>query len=146
MELDDIVVTFVPAAWSATRLVRAVGRTRDLVAGIVIVGWSGTRELRLVRGRDADLLARRLTSVVDLVISAQAAVPPADRYPLTMTNVPDGHRLFDELATGRKVVIAELAAPGSDAMQRWLRVLAATADRAVEGEGCCAVSSAKRVG
>ena len=33
-ELDDIVVTFVPEAWSATRLVRVVGRTRELVTGI----------------------------------------------------------------------------------------------------------------
>ena len=65
-ELDDIVVTFVPEAWSATRLVRTVGRTTDLVTGLVIVGWCGTRELRLVQGRGGG----RLTPVVDLVVSA----------------------------------------------------------------------------
>jgi hypothetical protein len=133
-ELDDIVVTFVPEAWSATQLVRVVGRTRELVAGIVIVGWCGTRELRLVQGRGGG----RLTSVVDLVVSAQR--PAGGRgpcgHPLTLTNVPDGHRLFDELATGRKVVVAELAPPGPAALHRWLDVLAATAERAVEVEEC----------
>lgn len=126
-ELDDIVVTFVPEAWSATRLVRVVGRTRELVTGIVIVGWCGTRELRLVQGRDGG----RLTPVVDLVVSAQR---PADGrgacgHPLTMTDVPDGHRLFDELATGRKVVVAGLAPSDPAAVHRWLEVLAATAER-----------------
>jgi hypothetical protein len=132
-QLDDIVVTFVPEAWSATRLVRMIGRTDGLVAGIVIVGWCGTRELRLLQGRGGG----RLTSVVDLVVSAQR---PADGrgacdHPLTLTDVPDGHRLFDELAAGREVVVAELAPAGPAAVHRWLDVLSATAGRAVEVEG-----------
>src|SRR4051794_41414535 len=132
-ELDDIVVTFVPEAWSATRLVRMIGRTDGLVAGIVIVGWCGTRELRLGRGRGGG----RLTSVVDLVVSAQR---PADGrgacgHRLTITDVPDGHRLFDELAAGRKVVVAELAPAGPAVVHRWLDVLSANAGRAVGVEG-----------
>ena len=51
-----------------------------------------------------------------------------------MTNLPDGHRLFDQLATGRKVVVAELAPSDPAAVHRWLEVLAATAERAVEIE------------
>ena len=138
-ELDDIVVTFVPEAWSATRLVRVVGRTRGLVTGIVIVGWCGTRELRLVQGRGGG----RLTPVVDLVVSAQRPADgrPACGHPLTMTDVPDGHRLFDELATGRKVVIAELAPSDPAAARRWLEVLAATAERPVEIERPAAASA-----
>jgi hypothetical protein len=133
-ELEDIVVTLVPESWDATRLVRVVGRTRNLVSGIVVVGWSGPGELRLVRGRDVDRLCR----VADLVASAVAPVagPDPRRHPLTLTNVPDGQRLFDELATGRKVVVAELAPSGPDAVQRWLRVLAAVAERVVEVEMC----------
>ena len=101
----------------------------------MIVGWCGTRELRLVRGRDLDRLARRLTPVVDLVVSAQR---PADGrgacgHPLTMTDVPDGHRLFDELATGRKVVVAELAPSDPAVVHRWLEVLAATEERPAAG-------------
>jgi hypothetical protein len=137
-----------PEAWSTTRLVRAVGRARGLVTGIVIVGWCGTRELRLVRGRDVDRLARRLTPVVDLVVAAQrpAAGPAADHHPLTMTNVPDGHRVFDELGVGRKIVVAELAPSGPAAMQRWSRVLAATAARAVDGEERRVMRPAERAG
>lgn len=138
-ELEDTVVTLVPESWDATRLVRVVGRTRSLVSGMVVVGWSGPRELRLVRGRDVDRLCR----VADLVASAVAPVAgpdprrhPATRHPLTLTNVPDGQRLFDELATGRKIVVAELAPSGPDAVQRWLRVLAAVAERVVDVERC----------
>ncbi len=80
-------------------------------------------------GRDVDRLARGLTPVVDRVAAAQRSAegPVAGRRLLTMTNVPDGHGVFDELGVGRKIVLAELAPPGPAAMQRWLRVLAATA-------------------
>src|SRR4051794_35618628 len=57
-------------------------------------------------------------------------------HPLTLTDVPDGHRLFDELATGRKVVVAELTPPGSAALRQWLDVLSATAERAVQVGEC----------
>lgn len=123
-ELDDVVVTLAPASWGAARLVRAAGRTRNLVTGMVIVGWCGTRELRLVRGWDVDRLGR----VADLVASALHPVQDPTRHPLTLTNVSDGHQLFDELAVGRKVVLAELAPSAPDAVQRWLRVLSAAAD------------------
>jgi hypothetical protein len=55
-ELDEIVDSFMPEAWGASRLVRAIGRTRSLMTGILIVGWCSTGELRLVRGRDVDRL------------------------------------------------------------------------------------------
>jgi hypothetical protein len=77
-----------------------------------------------VRGRDVDRLGR----VADLVASALHPVQDPTRHPLTLTNVSDGHRLFDELAVGRKVVLAELAPAAPDAVQRWLRVLSAAAD------------------
>jgi hypothetical protein len=129
-DLDDVVVTLVPESWCATRLVRAVGR-RHLVAGMVVVGWCGAQELRLVRGRDAD----RLVRVADLV--AAILRPFGDtgsrRHPLTLTNVPDGHRLFDEVVGGRKIVVVELVPPGPAAVQRWLRVLAGTAEPVQEG-------------
>ncbi len=36
-ELEDIVVMLVPESWDATRLVRVVGRTGNLVGGLVVV-------------------------------------------------------------------------------------------------------------
>jgi hypothetical protein len=118
-------VTLVPESWCASRLVAAVGR-RHLVAGVVVVGWCEAQELRLVRGPDAD----RLVRVADLVAAVLRPFvgPEPRRHPLTLTNVPDGHRLFDELVSGRKVVVAELVPPGPAAVQRWLRVLASTAE------------------
>lgn len=128
----DVVVTLVPETWHAAQLVRAVGRRRDLLTGVVVVGWCGVRELRLVHGRDSG----RLAPVVDLLARA---LRPADRgaarcLPLTLTDVPDGARLFDELATGRRVVVAEVVVSGPEAVHRWLRMLAATAARAPDAE------------
>jgi hypothetical protein len=133
-ELDDVVVTMVPESWDAARLVGAVGRTRNLVTGMVVVGWCGTQELRLVRGRDVDRLCR----VADLVGFALCSVAGSDprRHPLTLTNLSDGHQLFDELASGRKVVVTELTRPGPEAVQRWLRVLAAAAEQTAKVEVC----------
>lgn len=138
-EFDDILVTVVPEPWTATRLERAVGRTQNLVTSLAVVGWCGTRELRLVRGPDTERLARFLTPVVDFVTSVlPGSTGPGVRRPrLTLTNVPDGHRLFDELAAGRKIVVAELALAGPEAMNRWLRVLASMADRIGDGEERC---------
>jgi hypothetical protein len=133
-KLDDVVVTMVPESWDAARLVGAVGRTRKLVTGMVVVGWCGTRELRLVRGRDVDRLGR----VADLIAFALCPVagPNPCRHPLTLTNVSDGHQLFDKLASGRKVVVTKLARPGPEAVQRWLRVLAAAAEQTADVEVC----------
>lgn len=128
---DDVVVTLAPEAWSAARLVRGVGRTRDLVEGLVVVGWCGPRELRLVRGPDP--VRARLGPVVDLLARAlRPELAPRTSPPsLTMVDVPDGHRLFDEMVTGRKVVVAQLLPHHPEAVQRWLRLLAVTAGRVV---------------
>ena len=137
----DVVVTLVPEAWRTAHLVRALGRRRDLLAGSVLVGWCGARELRLVHGPDS----RRLTPVVDLL--ARALRPDdgaAGCPPLTLVDLPDGARLFDELVTGRRVLVAECVASGHEALQRWIRTLAATAARTPEGRtpGAAAASGA----
>lgn len=133
---DDVVVTIAPGPRNAARLVRAVGRSTALVEGVVVVGWCGLRELRLVRGRDADRLGRRLAPVVSPFVHTlrpgpQDAVRP---HPLTLTGLPDGHRLFDEMVTGPIVVAAQLVLLGPEAVQRWLRLLAAVCGQVVRAE------------